>query len=1075
MASFSNKIVFCTLAVVVLACLPAQCQDATTTSVSTAIVGGAGRQNVRMVASVSTSNGSVTSGQVTFILNGKPLKNAQVVGEHAAGNFVKGTATIALPLPAGPYSLVAHYSGTSTWRASTSSTAALVVPSLAEARLSIQSSNTSNEPYSYLLTSMSDPGSLSEPLNLLDLSTGLLVSSADLTSSEAQAQTVQHTDRVGFPATSFITADLSGNGTNDLAVCNSSEGSVSIYMEESDGSHVLTQSIPVGTQPTALVAADLNGDGLEDLAVVNTGDGTVSVILQDPSHPGKFLSAISEQVGSMPVAIAAGDFNQDGIPDLAVANFADDTISILLGNPNSPGTFSAGPVVNTQNGPSAIAIGDLMRQGHSDMIVANYLDGTIAVFGAEPGTEGLFGAPKFVNRVGNGPTSISIGDLNGDGLIDVVTSNTVDGTISILPAIASTPGAYPTQYIVSGFCQPTSVAMMWSAQSNVPDLAVADGSNGSITILKNDGFARFLERSVYVVGAGLTSIQAPSVAASPESYSLLAIDPSLERVDGLSSKWSLTGNFPNGSPLAASVSHKLQASYSVVPYGNLDSNIIRIASKPKQSQSIQFSPLPASVYGAGPITLSATASSKLPVEFSIKSGKAELSGDLLTIQAAGIISVQADQPGDVNYSAAPPVIRTIYIARAPLTVTANSALRMYGAANPSFSGQIVGLVPRDTIDASYSSAASPNTPAGVYASLPYGIIATVAESPMSLDYDIKTAIGSLTICPIESASRSEEAATNSIGRCPASMGSAGEPNHLPRPVANPTETPAKTITTQNGNPTTPILISSTSKPAPTSSVPVVVSVTLPTPPIQQSTDSTQQTSPVAVITKPIKSPVPVITKPSTPQQPSSKPVKAPKHGHTLVIPIPIIIPIFGIPRPPLPRLAPPLPHVIVTADSRKATTSLALLTDKRRPAYYGWVAVAIALDCSTSGDTDEPVTLTDGNAAIGTLKLKPGKELDTYVHLSPPVASALAVHFWGDQQCEAATSQTLTVPSIPTSLVDVVGSASKTTIAPVVLPEFPLDLGAIPSTANGEPKGGHVDDEDPIPDSSQVHDKEDSY
>jgi hypothetical protein len=823
-------------------------------------------------------------------------------------------------------------------------------------------------------------------------------------------------------------------------------------MEESDGSHVLTQSIPVGTEPTAIVAADLNGDGLEDLAVVNTGDGTVSVILQDTSHPGQFLSATSEQVGNMPVAIAAGDFDQDGTPDLAVANFADDTISILLGNPGSPETFSTGPVIETQNGPSAIAIGDLMHQGHSDMVVANYLDGTISVFAAQPGAGGLFSAPKFVNRVGNGPSSISIGDLNGDGFIDVVTSNTLDGTISILPAIAFAPGAYPTQYIVSGFSQPTSVAMMWSAQSNVPDLAVADGSNGSITILKNDGSARFLGRSVYVVGAGLTSIHAASVAASPESYSIVAIDPTLGRVDGLSGKWSLTGNFPTGDPVASSLSHKLQASYSVVPYGNLNSNIIRIISKPKQTQSIQFSPLPASVYGTGPITLSATASSKLPVELSIKSGRAALGGNVLTIRGAGIISVQADQPGDVSYSAAPPVIRTIYIARAPLMVAAAPAMRMYGAANPSFTGQITGLVPGDTINASYSSAAALNTPAGVYTSLPYAIIATVAESPVSVDYNTKTAIGSLTICPIEAGSRSETVVANSIAGCPVSSGPAGEPNHLPRPVSNPTQTAAQTTTTQNSNPAIPILISSTGKPDHPSSIPVIVSVTSPKLPVQQSTGSTASVSPVAVITKPIKSPVAVITKPAMPQQPSTKPVKAPKHGHTILIPIPIIVPIFGIPRPSLPRLAPTLPHVIVTTGYRKPTTSLTLLTDKRRPAYYGWVAITIALDCSTSSGKAEPVTLTDGNAAIRTLMLNPGNELDTYVHLSPPADSTLAVHFWGDRQCDAATSQPLTVPSIPASFVDIVGSASRIAVEPVAVPEFLSDLGEIEIKANGGSK-----------------------
>src|SRR5262249_31952148 len=102
-----------------------------------------------------------------------------------------------------------------------------------------------------------------------------------------------------------------------------------------------------------------------------------------------------------------------------------------------------------------------------------------------------------------------------------------------------------------------------------------------------------------------------------------------------------------------------------------------------RAQSINFAPLTDRTYGNGPVTVTATASSGLPVSFHIVSGPASMSGNVVTINGAGTVVVEATQEGNVTYQAAPPVDRSFTVARALLTVTADSAERVFGAPNPA--------------------------------------------------------------------------------------------------------------------------------------------------------------------------------------------------------------------------------------------------------------------------------------------------------------------------------------------------------------------------------------------------------
>src|SRR5215471_19365192 len=137
-----------------------------------------------------------------------------------------------------------------------------------------------------------------------------------------------------------------------LAVCFTVQATMA---SPEDVSFTLRGSFGAGISPTSLAIGDFNGDGISDVAVTNyVVPGTVSVLLANPDHtlqpPRAFL------VGDLPSSVATADLNQDGRLDLVVANAGSQTVSVLLGN--GDGTFQAAQSFAVGNGPAAVVVGD---------------------------------------------------------------------------------------------------------------------------------------------------------------------------------------------------------------------------------------------------------------------------------------------------------------------------------------------------------------------------------------------------------------------------------------------------------------------------------------------------------------------------------------------------------------------------------------------------------------------------------------------------------------------------------------------------------------------------------------------
>lgn len=222
-----------------------------------------------------------------------------------------------------------------------------------------------------------------------------------------------------------------------------------------------SNAYPVSGGPTAATAGDFNQDGRPDLAVATTDSDKVSILLGQSN--GTFSAAANFDTGDFPKAIVAGDFNADSRLDVVTANGSN--VSFLPGN--GSGGFGARTDFPAGNGPSHLASGDFNGDSRLDLAVCNSSSNNVSILLGQSG--GGFGAATNFG-VGFLPQWIVVADFNRDSRLDLATANRSSNTVSIL--LGNGLGAFGTRTNFNPGFAPTSIAVGDFNADNAPDLAV---------------------------------------------------------------------------------------------------------------------------------------------------------------------------------------------------------------------------------------------------------------------------------------------------------------------------------------------------------------------------------------------------------------------------------------------------------------------------------------------------------------------------------------------------------------------------------------------------------------------------
>ncbi|MFI5371369.1 MAG: FG-GAP-like repeat-containing protein, partial [Candidatus Eisenbacteria bacterium] len=255
------------------------------------------------------------------------------------------------------------------------------------------------------------------------------------------------------------------------------------------------------TNPISVAIGDVNGDGRPDLAVAAFSSNRVSMLLGDtgPLGTGQFGEKTDYATGPYPYSVAIGDVSGDGKPDLVLAAGSSSSVSVLLGN--GIGGFGARADFATGVNPVSVAIGDLNGDGRPDLVTANIASSSVSVL---PGSgAGGFGA-RTDYATGSYPYSVAIGDLNGDGRPDLAVANEVPNTVSVL--LANGAGGFGAKTDFPTGSQPMSVAIGDVSGDGKLDLVTADTGANKVSVLLGNGAGGFGSRVDYTTGTQPQSV-----------------------------------------------------------------------------------------------------------------------------------------------------------------------------------------------------------------------------------------------------------------------------------------------------------------------------------------------------------------------------------------------------------------------------------------------------------------------------------------------------------------------------------------------------------------------------------------